>query len=162
MEEAESNDPKQEMKWRAFRSRHHKPAGPTEFVFGAVMGLPVPVPAVKEEDGRSGGQHNRGGDKAWCEEEEGKDAFDAKALPTLPSSFTALAQPRPFPRMGIGASPAGCRFWLLAGVMPGQLSYSKPLLMVPHHHITFANLHLIQITFQIQIHSKVKIHICQT
>ncbi|XBI78752.1 hypothetical protein VPH35_088388 [Triticum aestivum] len=43
--EAESDDPKQEMKWRAFRSRHYKPAGPTEFVFGAVMGLPVPVPA---------------------------------------------------------------------------------------------------------------------
>ncbi|XBI96772.1 hypothetical protein VPH35_033001 [Triticum aestivum] len=49
MEESESDDPKQEMKWRAFRSRRRKPAGPTEFVVGAVMGLPVPTPTVVEE-----------------------------------------------------------------------------------------------------------------
>ena len=34
--------------------------------------------------------------------------------------------------------------------------YSKPLLMVPCHHVTVANLHLIQLTVQIQIQSKVK------
>ncbi|KAF7063389.1 hypothetical protein CFC21_069912 [Triticum aestivum] len=49
MEELESDDPKLEMKWRAFRSRRRKPAGLTEFVVGAVMGLPVPAPAMVEE-----------------------------------------------------------------------------------------------------------------
>ena len=49
MEESESDDPKQEMKWRAFRSRHRKPAGPTEFVVGAVMGLAVPAPMTVVE-----------------------------------------------------------------------------------------------------------------
>ena len=54
MEESESDDPKQEMKWRAVLSLRRKSAGPTEFVVGAVMGLlvlvpTVPAPAVKEE-----------------------------------------------------------------------------------------------------------------
>ncbi|XBJ18335.1 hypothetical protein VPH35_009527 [Triticum aestivum] len=49
MEKSESDDPKQEMKWRAFRSRHRKPAGPTEFVIGAMMGMVVPAPTTVEE-----------------------------------------------------------------------------------------------------------------
>ena len=49
MEEAESDDPMQAMKWVAFRSRRRAPAGPSEYMVGAVMGLPAPVPAVARE-----------------------------------------------------------------------------------------------------------------
>ncbi|XBI92857.1 hypothetical protein VPH35_029830 [Triticum aestivum] len=49
MEEAASDDPRLAMKWRAFRSRRSTPIGRSEFVVGAVMGLPAPVPVEKME-----------------------------------------------------------------------------------------------------------------
>lgn len=49
MEEAASDDPRQAMKWKAFRSRRSAPTGPSEYVVGAVMGLPAPVPTAMRE-----------------------------------------------------------------------------------------------------------------
>ena len=46
MEEAESDDLMQAMKWMAFRSRRYAPTNPSGFVVGAVMGLPAPAPVA--------------------------------------------------------------------------------------------------------------------
>ncbi|XP_045086502.1 uncharacterized protein [Aegilops tauschii subsp. strangulata] len=46
MEEAESDDPMQAMKWIAFRSCRTVPADPPGFVVGVVMGLPAPAPVA--------------------------------------------------------------------------------------------------------------------
>ncbi|XP_044392189.1 uncharacterized protein [Triticum aestivum] len=64
--------------------------------------------------GGSGGQHSRDGSEAWCKEEQGEDAAGDKEIPMLLPSFAASAQPRS-PPAGMGVSPAGSRFWLLAG-----------------------------------------------
>ncbi|XBI09390.1 hypothetical protein VPH35_136956 [Triticum aestivum] len=56
MEETESGDPSQRAKWWGFRSRHRYPAGPEEFVVGAVMAIPtpgtrwVPIPIEDNEE----------------------------------------------------------------------------------------------------------------
>lgn len=54
MEEAESNNPKQAMKWRSFRSRRRSPAGTSEMVVGVVMAPSAPgslkIPLVVASD----------------------------------------------------------------------------------------------------------------
>ncbi|KAF7013047.1 unnamed protein product [Triticum aestivum] len=56
MEEIESGDPSQRAKWWGFRSRRRHPAGPEEFVVGAVMAIPtprtrwVPIPIEDSEE----------------------------------------------------------------------------------------------------------------
>lgn len=55
MEEAESNDPKQARKWRAFRSHRRAPTGLEEMKVGVVMALPslgtMAMPILIEDDG---------------------------------------------------------------------------------------------------------------
>ncbi|XBI52725.1 hypothetical protein VPH35_035061 [Triticum aestivum] len=56
MEETESGNPFQRAKWWGFRSRRCYPAGPEEFVVGAVMAIPtpgmrwVPIPIEDSEE----------------------------------------------------------------------------------------------------------------
>ena len=55
MEETEGGNQEQRRKWWAFRSRRRFPAGPEEFVVGAVMAIPTPgthwVPIQIEDSG---------------------------------------------------------------------------------------------------------------
>ena len=66
--------------------------------------------------GRSGARRGQEGDEAWDEEEDQEeDAADSEEVTALPTSLLTPARSRLLPGTGVGTSPAGGCFWLLAG-----------------------------------------------
>lgn len=124
MEETEFGDPAQKKKWWGFRSRHRFPAGPEEFVVGAVMAIPtpgtswvpIPIEDSKEEEELDTGAHVAAADLARDGEGEEKiEDLHPPSLSTLSLTLTAPSRPLSLCGGGVGVSPVGNRFWLLAG-----------------------------------------------